>query len=102
MLSKQKLIGTYRNDKLRVIIKSYQVNTTGTNKPEFRDIWNEILDKMDPPPPWRKWISEDEDALTKLKTYVIPIGDTALVRQKAVARMHIDGVWQYGTEHAVI
>ena len=38
VLSKQKLIGTYRNDELRVLIKSYRVKTTGTNKPEFRDV----------------------------------------------------------------
>ena len=46
---------------------------------------------MDPHPPCKKWTYEDEYYLTKLKTYAIPIGDTELVRQKAVARIHIDG-----------
>ena len=35
----KKVIGTYRNYDLRVLLKSYQVKITGTNKPELRDIW---------------------------------------------------------------
>ena len=63
MLSKQKIIGTYRNDELGLFIKSYQVKTTRMNKPELRDVWKEILDKTDPPPPCKKWTAEIEDAL---------------------------------------
>ena len=74
-----------------VLLNSYQVNTTVTNKTELRDSWKDILDQMDPPPPWKKWTARDEYALTKLKTDVIPIGDTALGIQKALVRMHIDG-----------
>ena len=34
------------------------------------------MDKMDPPPPCKKWTDEDEDALTKLKTDLIKICGT--------------------------
>ena len=55
---KQKIIGTYRNDNIKVLLKSYQIETTGTNKPELRDGWKDILDNMDLPPPCKKWIAE--------------------------------------------
>ena len=78
VLVKQRLISTYRNDDLRVLLKSYQVKTAGTNKTELKDSWKDILDKMDPPPPFKNCTAKDEDALTKMNTYEIPIGDTAL------------------------
>ena len=37
VLAKNKLIITHRNDKLGILLKSYQVKTTGMNKPELRD-----------------------------------------------------------------
>ena len=52
------------------------------NRPELRDIWKEILDNMDPPPACKNFTAKDEDVLKKLKTDVIPIGDTVLGRQK--------------------
>ena len=33
LLAKKKVIGTYRNGNIRVLLKSYQVKTAGTNKP---------------------------------------------------------------------
>ena len=48
MLEKQRIIDTYRNDKLGVLLKYYQVKTTDMNKPVLKDIWKEILDMMDP------------------------------------------------------
>ena len=37
---------------------------------------------MDPPPKCKKWESEYEDALTKLKTDVITIGYTVLGKKR--------------------
>ena len=54
MLTKQKVIGTYINYKLWVLLKAYQVKTSGMNKPELRDSWKDILYKMDPHPPRKK------------------------------------------------
>ena len=36
MLEKKNVIGTNRNDNIRVLLKSYQVKTPGMNKPELR------------------------------------------------------------------
>ena len=74
-----------------MLLKSYQVKTAGTNKTELKDSYKDILDDMDPPPPFKNCTAKDEDALTKMNTYEIPIGDTALGRQKAVVGMHIYG-----------
>ena len=52
------------------------------NKPELRDTWKDILDKMDTPPPCKNWTAGDEDALTNLKTDLIPVGDNALGKKR--------------------
>ena len=65
-MAKKKVIGTYRNKNIRLLLKLYQVKKTGMNRPKLRDSWNEILDNIDPPPPCNKWKAEDEDDLIKI------------------------------------
>ena len=58
MLATKKLVGTYRNYEIKVVLKLYQVKANGMNKPELRDSYKDILDKMDPPPPYKKWTAK--------------------------------------------
>ena len=50
------------------------------NRLQLSNSSKDIMDNINPPPACKNWTAKDEDVIKKLKTDLIPIGDTVLGR----------------------